>query len=450
MTKPRKAGKAAVAFIFATVALDMIGFGLIGPVFPKLFVGFMGGDVARASEIYGFFGTVFAAMQFAGSPILGALSDRFGRKPIIVLSSLGLGLDYVLMALAPNLAWLFVGRVISGVTSASASTAFAYIADVSPPEERAKAFGLLGAAFGLGFILGPALGGLLGGFNERLPFWFAAGLGLINALYGWLLLPESLPLEKRRAFAWSRANPLGALRLLRSHRELSDLSIVGFCSALAGVAMPAVWVFYLNYRYHWGAGAVGLSLAWVGITSALVQALAVGPIVKRFGERTALIAGLASGALGVTIFGFASQGWMFALGTPIMMFWSLVPAAAQAIMTRRVGPSEQGELQGALGSIRGIAALIGPSLFNLTFAAAVGPFVAWNLPGAPWLLSALILIAALPLAARATRRANNAAAALTRPASAQDEAVGQDEAIAAAAGAATVAETTAVGTTAES
>jgi DHA1 family tetracycline resistance protein-like MFS transporter len=443
VTPPRKIGKAALAFIFATVALDMIGLGLIGPVFPKLVVGFVGGDVARASEIYGLFGTIFALMQFAASPVLGALSDRFGRKPIIVLSSLGLGLDYVLMALAPNLAWLFVGRVISGVTSASAATAFAYIADVAPPEERAKGFGLLGAAFGLGFILGPALGGLLGGFNERLPFWFAAGLGLVNALYGWFVLPESLPLEKRRAFVWSRANPLGALRLLRSHRELSDLSIVGFCSALAGVAMPAVWVLYVDYRYHWGAGAVGLSLAWVGITSALVQALAVGPIVKRFGERTALFAGLVCGALGVTIFGFASQGWMFALGTPIMMFWSLVPAAAQAIMTRRVGPSEQGELQGALGSIRGIAALIGPSIFNLTFAAAVGPLVVWNLPGAPWLLSAIILIAALPLAARATRRANAAGAASAQLADARDEA------IAAASGAAVVAETTAVGTTAE-
>src|SRR5215475_8799857 len=245
-TKPRRA---AMAFIFVTVALDMLALGIVIPVLPKLVEGFMGGNTARAAEVLGVFGIVWALMQFLFSPLLGVLSDRFGRRPVIVLSNAGLGLDYVLMALAPTLGWLFVGRVISGLTTASMSTAYAYIADVTPPERRAASYGLLGAAFGVGFILGPALGGLLGGVDPRLPFWVAAGFSLVNAGYGFFVLPESLPPDRRSAFSWRRANPLGSLALLRSHRELSGLAVANFLLLVSHVVFPTVYVLYAGYRY---------------------------------------------------------------------------------------------------------------------------------------------------------------------------------------------------------
>jgi DHA1 family tetracycline resistance protein-like MFS transporter len=240
-----------VVFVFATVFLDMLGLGIIAPVLPELVLTFTGGDGAHAAAIFGLFGTVFALMQFVCSPLLGVLSDRFGRRPVIVLSNLGLGLDYVLMALAPTVSWLFAGRVIAGITSASMTTASAYVADVAPPEQRAAGFGVIGAAFGLGFIAGPAIGGLLGGVNPRMPFWFAAVLSLANALYGFAILPESLRREQRRAIVWRRANPFGALKLLRSHGELLGLATVAFLSTLAGVVLPSIYVLYVGYRYGW-------------------------------------------------------------------------------------------------------------------------------------------------------------------------------------------------------
>lgn len=391
---------AGFGFIFATVAIDMLGFGMIAPVLPKLVLSFAGRDSAQASAIYGAFATIFALMQFVCSPILGVLSDRFGRKPIVVLSTLGLGLDYILMALAPNLGWLFVGRVVSGITSANTSTAAAYIADVVPQERRAASFGMLGAAFGIGFVVGPAVGGLLGGIDPRLPFWFAAALSLGNALYGALVLPESLPRELRRAFAWSRANPL-SLGILRSHRELLGLSAVQFLSVLAGCALPSVYVLYAIERYAWNERTIGLSLAFVGIFSVLVQAFFMKPILARFGERRALLGGLLCGGLGMAIYGLASNGFAFTLGTPILMFWGL-SSVAQSMMTERVGPSEQGELQGALGSLRGIASLVGPAIFTLIFAAFVGPLRTLGLPGAPWFLAATMMIAATFVALRVT------------------------------------------------
>lgn len=392
---------AAFGFIFATVAIDMLGFGMIAPVLPKLVLSFAGADAARASTIYGAFGTIFALMQFVCSPILGVLSDRFGRKPIVVISTLGLGLDYILMALAPNLGWLFVGRVISGVTSASTATAGAYIADVVPAEKRAASFGLLGAAFGIGFVIGPAVGGLLGGIDPRLPFWFAAALSLLNALYGAIVLPESLPRELRRGFTWARTNPL-SLGILRSHRELVGLSTVQFLSVLAGVALPSVYVLYVTERYGWNERSIGLSLAFVGIFSVLVQAVFMKPLVARFGERLALLGGLLCGGLGMLVYGLAPNGLAFTLGTPILMFWGL-SSVAQSMMTERVGPSEQGELQGALGSLRGIASLAGPAIFTLIFALFVGPLRALGLPGAPWFLAAAMLLAATIVGTRVER-----------------------------------------------
>jgi len=302
------AHRAAVAFIFVTVLLDMLALGLIMPILPKLVESFVDNDTASAARIFGLFGTAWALMQFFFSPILGGLSDRFGRRPVVLLSNFGLALDYVLMALAPSLTWLFVGRVISGITSASISTSFAYIADITPPERRAAVFGKVGAAFGAGFILGPAIGGLLGGMDPRLPFWVAAGLGFANALYGLLILPESLPPERRSRLRWRSANPLGALRLLRSDRVLAGLSVVNFIAQLAHVVLPSTFVLYASYRYGWDAATVGLTLAMVGICAMAVQGAGIGPIVKRFGERRALLLGLGCGAAGFLIFAVAPTG----------------------------------------------------------------------------------------------------------------------------------------------
>jgi DHA1 family tetracycline resistance protein-like MFS transporter len=395
--------RAALVFIFVTIVLDILALGIIIPVLPHLIEDFLGGDTAGAARVYGVFGTVWALMQFVSMPVMGALSDRFGRRRVILLSNLGLGLDYVLMALAPNLAWLFVGRVISGITAASVSTGMAYIADVTPPERRSAAFGKVGVAFGLGFVLGPALGGLLGSVDPRLPFWAAAAFSLANAMYGLLILPESLPPERRRPFEWRRANPLGSLKLLRSHAELSGLAAVVFLSNLAHAALPATFVLYAAYRYGWDARDVGFVLAGIGVCSAIVQGGLVGPLVRRLGERRVLLTGLACGAAGFVIYGFATVGAVFLTAVPVVALWGLASPAAQGLMTRHIGPSEQGALQGATGSVMGIATMIGPSLFAGTFAYFIGAGARLHVPGAAFLLAALLLAAGAVLAAHVTR-----------------------------------------------
>jgi MFS transporter, DHA1 family, tetracycline resistance protein len=392
----------AVAFIFVTILLDMFALGLIMPILPKLVESFVNNDTASAARIFGLFGTAWALMQFFFSPILGGLSDRFGRRPVVLLSNFGLAFDYVLMALAPSLTWLFVGRVISGITSASVSTAFAYIADITPVERRAAVFGKIGAAFGAGFILGPAIGGLLGGFDPRLPFWVAAALSFANALYGLLILPESLPPDRRSPFRWKSANPLGALHLLRSNPILARLSVVNFIAQLAHVVLPSTFVLYATYRYGWDAKTVGLTLAMVGICAMAVQGAGIGPIVKRFGERRALLLGLASGALGFLIFGAAPSGPLFWLGIPVMALWGVAGAATQALTTRLVAPDQQGQLQGATSSVQSVSQLLGPFLFTLTFAYFIGAQAPLQLPGAPFLLAAALLSLALLIAARTT------------------------------------------------
>ncbi|MGA9867405.1 MAG: MFS transporter, partial [Acetobacteraceae bacterium] len=268
-------GGAAIAFILVTVTLDMLALAIIIPVLPELVLGFLGNDTARAARVFGVFGTAWALMQFLFSPVQGALSDRFGRRPVILLSNFGLGLDYVLMALAPGIGLLFVGRVISGISAASISTAGAYIADVSAPEKRAAGFGLISVAFGIGFVLGPALGGVLGQMSPRLPFWVAAALSLANGMYGLLVLPESLPPDRRVGFAWRRANPIGALRLLLAYPGLLGLAVISFLYSLAHQALPAVFVLYGYYRYGWSERVVGFTLAGVGVCSALVGGLLV-------------------------------------------------------------------------------------------------------------------------------------------------------------------------------
>jgi len=397
--------KAAIAFIFAIVLLDVIALGIVIPVLPKLIETMVGGDTPHAAEIFGLFGTSWALMQFTFSPLLGALSDRFGRRPVLLISMTGHGLDYVLMALAPSLVWLFIGRIISGITAASFSTAYAYIADITPAEKRAGAFGMVGAAFGIGFVLGPALGGLLGALNPRLPFWVAAAFSLANAAYGCFLLPESLAREHRMAFSWSRANPVAALRLLSRHPELIGLAGVAFLYQLAHAVLPAVTVLYTSYRYGWNNATMGLTLAAVGIASGIVQAGLIRPTVERFGERASLIAGLLCGATGFAIYGLASTGAGFWSGIPVMALWGLAGAAAMGLMSRLVGASEQGQLQGANSSIMALAGLLGPGLFTQAFARAITPGEGWHLPGAPFLLAAALLVAAAALAWRVTRGA---------------------------------------------
>ena len=395
--------QAAIAFILVTVVLDMLSFGIIIPVLPKLVEEFLGGDTPRAAEIYGLMGTAWALMQFVCSPIQGSLSDRFGRRPIVLLSNLGLGLDFILMALAPSVSWLFAGRVISGIASSSFSTAGAYIADVTPPDKRAAAFGMMGASFGLGFVLGPAVGGILGAVDPRWPFWGAAATSLLNACYGFFVLPESLPVEKRASFQWRRANPVGALILLRSHHELFGLATTNFLMNLAHAVLPSVAVLYLGYRYGWGPSAVGFTLAGVGVCAMIVQGTLVRPITARLGERRTLLLGLLAGATGFAIYGLAPTPLIYCFGIPVMAFWGLAAPSAQVFMTRRVSPSEQGQLQGAIANLTGIAGLIGPTLFTQTFAAFIGPHADWHLPGAPYLLSTLLLLIGAGTAWRATR-----------------------------------------------
>jgi len=395
--------EAAFIFIFATVLLDMLAIGIVIPVLPKLVVDFVGGDTEHAARILGFFGTVWALMQFLFSPLQGTLSDSFGRRPVIVISNFGVGLDYVLMALAPTLAWLFVGRLISGIAAASISTAYAYVADVTPAGERAARYGLLGAAFGAGFVLGPALGGLAGNISPRLPFWIAAGLSLANAAYGFLVLPESLPRSRRTPFRWQRANPFGAFALLRSHMELLGLAFVNFLGNLAHAVLPAIGVLYMLYRYGWDEGTVGLTLAAVGVASMIVQGGVVGAVTKRIGERAALMTGIAFGVVGFLVFAVAQTGAVFWLGIPLMALWGLESPACLALMSRCVGDEEQGRLQGANSSLTGVANLFGPGLFSMTFAFAIGPGHDWRLPGAPFLIAMLLLVAAGLLAWRVTR-----------------------------------------------
>ncbi len=401
--------RAALGFIFVTVLLDMLAFGIIAPVLPRLVSSFLHGDIARASEYMGLFVTTWALMQFFFSPILGMLSDRYGRRPVILLSNFGLGLDYIVMALSPTIGWLFLGRVLSGITSASLPTANAYISDVTPPEGRARAFGLFAVAFGIGFVLGPAVGGWLGAVDPRLPFWVAGGFSLLNALYGLLVLPESLSPERRqKLLKWKTANPIGALKLLRSHRELFGLAGVSFLGSLAHEVYPTVWVLYGTLRYFWDAKVVGISLAVVGIASILTSAALVGPFVKRFGERRSLFTGLLFGVLGFALFGWAPVGWAFLAAIPINALWGLAGPPSLSLMTQRVSPAEQGELQGALGSLRGIAMVIGPGIFSGTFAVFIAS--GHSLPGAPWYLAAFFLLASLAVALAVAPKADLPAA----------------------------------------
>ncbi len=392
---PVTPGRAAFTFIFVTVLLDMIALGIVVPVLPKLIKEFMNGNTADAAHIVGYFASAWAFMQFVFQPVLGALSDRFGRRPVIILSNFGLGLDYILMALAPNLWFLFVGRLISGITAASVATAGAYIADVTPPEKRAAQFGMLGAAFGLGFTIGPAIGGLLGEEGLRIPFWGAGVLSLINASYGLFVLPESLPLERRAAFSWRRANSFGSLKFLGSNPRLTRLSIASFLQRFAHGSLPSMFVLYADYRYGWSAKEVGLALAGVGIAQMIVSGGLVRPMIKRVGENGTMLLGLVSGIVGFSLYAVAPTSAIFLIAFPPVALWGLANPAIQSLSTRFVTPSEQGQLQGAQSSLGSIADMVGPLLFTQLFAAAVAASGALHIPGAPYYLAALFVVGAL-------------------------------------------------------
>jgi MFS transporter, DHA1 family, tetracycline resistance protein len=402
LPKPPAGRRAAAAFIFLTVTLDMLALGMIAPVLPRLIEGFLHGDTSSAAKMLGLFGTVFAAMQFFFSPILGSLSDRFGRRPVVLLSNFGLGLDYLLMAWAPALNWLFLGRIISGLTASSVPTAMAYMADVTPRERRAAAFGMLNAAFGIGFVLGPAIGGLLGNINPRLPFLVAGGLSLVNGLYGLFVLPESLSQQNRSRFSWRRANPVGSLSML-NHGSMLAIAVVLLIGYIAQQSLMNVYVIYADYRYHWTDRTVGLSLATIGVFTTIYGALLVKPVVAKLGERGAMTIGLLGGAIGYSMFGFSKTGLLFWLGIPPLNLMSFTWPAAQSLLSRKTSPSEQGQLQGAINSLRGIAGLLGPSLFTYIFSKSIGIAAIFHLPGAPFYAAAAMLLVALMIAQRATR-----------------------------------------------
>ncbi len=400
----RAAKAPAATFIFFTVMLDMLALGMIAPVLPRLIESFLGGDASSAAKMLGLFGTVFAAMQFFFSPVLGSLSDRFGRRPIVMLSNFGLGADYLLMAWAPALPWLFVGRVISGLTASSIPTAMAYMADVTAPEKRGAAFGMLNAAFGVGFVVGPALGGLLGGVNPRLPFLVAAGLSLLNGAYGLFVLPESLAPEHRSPFSWKRANPVGSLAMLARSRGLLLLAALLLLGYTAQQSLMNVYVLYTDYRFGWSAKTVGLSLGVVGVFQILYGIFLVRPAIAKLGERTAIVLGLLGGAIGYMCFGLSKTGLLVWFAIPFLNLNSLTWPAAQALMSRGTAKNEQGQLQGAINGLRGSAGIIGPGMFTYIFAKAVGAEAIFRIPGAPFFAAAAMLVVAIPVGLLATRK----------------------------------------------
>ncbi len=399
---PQPRREAAFLFILVTVTLDMLALGVIIPVLPKLIVQFEGGDLQSAARVVGLFGFAWAAMQFLFQPVLGALSDHFGRRPVVLASNLGLGLDYVFMALAPSLPFLFLGRLISGATAASVATANAYISDITAPEKRAGRFGMIGAAFGLGFILGPAIGGALGAHDLRLPFWAAAAFSLANFLYGYFILPESLPPEERTPkIVWRSANVLGSLEFLRQQPALTLLAAALFLSYLAHESLPALFVLYTQQRYDWDPSTTGWALAIVGISQTIVSGALVRPAVARLGEKTTLTIALACGALGFLAYAFAPTGALFMAAPPLIAMWGMANPSFQGLATRLAGASEQGRLQGALGSLRGVSGMVGPLFFSQIFAFSLTTDF---FTGAGYFVAGLLLAASLAIGLAAIRR----------------------------------------------
>jgi len=393
---------AALGFILVSVLLNALSMGVIFPVFPTLVKSFTHGDAASAATALGWFGAIWALMQLVFSPLFGVLSDRFGRRPVLLISMFGQAIDYLLMAFSPTLAWLFVGRVVSGATGASTAVAGAYIADVTTPATRARNFGYMAAASGAGVVLGPALGGLVGELSPRAPFWLAAGLALANGLYGLFVLRESLPRDRRAPFQLRRANPLGSVRFLLTHPAVASLVLVYFLDQLASFPLNSILVLYTNYRYHWGPRDVGAVLTTMALAAVAVQSLVAAPVAARIGERSAVVLGFGFAAAGLCILGLAPNGVIFWAGLGVTVLSSIANPALQALLTRAVASTEQGELQGAMGSLFGVSRLIGPLVFTTTFA--------WSLrdgrvPGLPILLGAVFFVIGMGLTTFGTGRA---------------------------------------------
>lgn len=384
--------QAALGFIFITVLIDIIGIGLIIPIVPELIIELTDRTVSEAAWIGGLLTATYAVMQFIFAPILGGLSDKLGRRPVLLIALLGLGLDYLVIVFAPTLAWLFIARMISGICGSSITVANAYIADISNQEDRAKNFGMIGAAFGLGFIIGPAIGGFLGEIGTRIPFLAAAILSLLNWLYGFFVIPESLSEEDRRSFDWKRANPLGTLKSIFKYRMLIGLILCLFLVYIASFSVQGNWAFYTAEKFEWSPQDIGFSLTFVGIMVALVQGLLLGPIIKKIGEEKAVYAGLFFNLVGLISFAFATESWMaYAIIVPYA-FSGLTGPSMQSIMTSQIPKNAQGELQGGLTNVLMITAVIGPPLMTGIFTYYTNPENAIYFPGAPFILASLLAI----------------------------------------------------------
>jgi len=404
--------KRAVVFIFITLLIDSIGFGIIMPVMPALIMQLTGEHLDAAARYGGWLGFVFAAVQFFCAPLLGNLSDRYGRRPVLLFSLFALGLDYLVMGFAPRLEWLFIGRFIAGIAGASFGPAYAYIADISPPDKRAQNFGLAGAAFGVGFIAGPAIGGLLGSFGPRMPFFVAAALSLLNVTFGYFALPESLPPQSRRAFEWSRANPLGTLRQMRKYPAVLTLAAAAFLWQLGHQVLPSVWAFYTMQKFQWSVTAVGMSLAAAGVVMAISQGALTRVLIPKLGERRAALVGLSAGAVVYCWYALAPAGWMMYLGVLAWAVAALAWPSLNALMSQQIPPTAQGELQGGLASVSSLSAIIGPPLMTQLFGYFASATAPVQFPGAPFIAAALLAVLSAVMLARG---ATAAATAFVQP-----------------------------------
>ncbi len=402
-------GGHAISFILITILIDTLGFGMIAPVMPQLISELTGEGFAEAARYGGSLMFLFALVQFFAAPILGNLGDRFGRRPVLLISLAALGLDYVLIALAPSIVWLYVGRFISAVASATFATANAWVADVSAPRDRAKHFGFLSAAWGLGFMVGPVIGGLLGEYGARVPFWAAAALALVNVLYGFFVLPESLPVESRRPFVFSRANPIGALLQVRRHPIVLGLLLVLVPYQFAHDANPAVWGYYTMFKFGWSVSDVGWSLFAVGATIMLVNALLVGPTIAKLGEKGAVFLGFGAMSLGFFVFAFATESWMMFAGIVPFALVGVASPALRGMMSNRIPADAQGELQGAMSSLTSLTMIGSPVFMTELFRAFSHEEASPVFPGAPFLAAALIALMAMLIFSFASRTAESSA-----------------------------------------
>ena len=386
---------AAIGFIFITLLIDITGWGIIIPVVPKLIEELIHADISEAAKYGGWLSFAYAFIQFVFSPFVGNLSDKYGRRPVILLSLFGFSIDYIFLALAPSIWWLFVGRIIAGITGASITTASAYIADISTDADRAKNFGMIGAAFGLGFIIGPVLGGVLGHYGARVPFYAAAVLCMINFIYGYFVLPESLSKENRREFSWKRANPIGSFKFLKKHPEISALTTALILIYIGGHAVQSNWSFYTMYRFNWDERMVGISLGVVGLLVGLVQGVLIRWINPKIGDQKSIFYGLMLYAFGMLLYAFATEGWMMLVFTIPYCLGGICGPALQSIITKNIPSNEQGELQGALTSLMSATSIIGPPLMTNLFYYFTHKNAPFLFPGAPFFLAFLLFAASI-------------------------------------------------------